>query len=140
MRCLVTRITFLGLVLLATGACSLVFVNGPPPGHQQMEDFNCTESRVVPIVDIGLGAAAAATTRVQTESPVTGEWEVVVGQTIAFAAAVTAVYALSSFVGFKRAGACRAAKKEIAQREQQAAAQAARSMTRPDSASSPPSS
>ena len=136
MRYLAARITFLGLVLLATGGCSLVFVNGPPLGHQRMEDFSCTESRVWPIVDIGLGATAAATTRVQTESPVTGEWEVVVGQTIAFAAAVTAVYALSSFVGFKRVSTCRAAKQNIAQREKQAVVQTARSRSRPDSASS----
>jgi hypothetical protein len=39
-------------LILATTGCSLLFVHGPPDGYQEMESFSCTESRVLPILDV----------------------------------------------------------------------------------------
>ena len=41
--------------------CSLIFVDGPPEGHEQMA-FDCTESPILPVLDLataGLSVAGA---------------------------------------------------------------------------------
>jgi hypothetical protein len=70
----------------------------------------------VPFLDLGLGVTLAATARVESVSPETGESEVQVGQTIALAAISGGLFALSSLGGFRRVSACRAAKAEANQR------------------------
>lgn len=39
------------LALTASG-CSFAFVDGPPENHRQMPMFECTTSRVVPVLDV----------------------------------------------------------------------------------------
>lgn len=39
------------LVLALVSGCSFVFVSGPPPQHEQLPYFSCTESRVAPVLD-----------------------------------------------------------------------------------------
>jgi hypothetical protein len=91
-------------------------VRGPPEDYRERQDFECTESRVVPFLDIGLGVVAAATARVESVSLETGESEVQMGQTIALAAIAGGVFALSSLAGFKRVSGCRAAREEANER------------------------
>ncbi|MEJ7602190.1 MAG: hypothetical protein WKG01_30110 [Kofleriaceae bacterium] len=42
----------IALVLALLSGCSFVFVSKPPPNHAQLPYFECTSSRVVPILDI----------------------------------------------------------------------------------------
>ena len=39
------------LALALLSGCSFVFVSGPPPQHEQLPYFSCSESRVFPILD-----------------------------------------------------------------------------------------
>ena len=110
------RLVVLILGTAASGGCSLAFVQGPPDDYLGREEIDCTESRVIPFLDLGLGITAAATARVESVSPETGETEVQVGQTIALAAISGGLFALSSVGGFRRVSACRAAKKEASLR------------------------
>jgi hypothetical protein len=54
------------LLLALLPGCSLLFVEGPPPGHQRLRYFDCTSSRLAPIVDTvfsavyGLGGVVQA--------------------------------------------------------------------------------
>jgi hypothetical protein len=110
------RIVALCLVTALNSGCSLALVRGPPEDFRERQEFECTESRVVPFLDIGLGVVAAATVRVESVSPETGESEVQVGQTIALAAIAGGVFAFSSLGGFKSVSACRAAREEANER------------------------
>ena len=50
------QIALVLVVAQLCSACSFVFVSGPPPNHAQLPYVECTESRVVPILD-GVWAA-----------------------------------------------------------------------------------
>jgi hypothetical protein len=47
------------LLAAGSGACSFLFVDGPPEKHQQLPYFTCTTSRAWPVVDTVLGATYA---------------------------------------------------------------------------------
>ena len=47
------------LLAAGSGACSFLFVDGPPEKHQQLPYFTCTTSRAWPVVDTVLGASYA---------------------------------------------------------------------------------
>jgi len=40
-----TRAALLSLLPLVTAGCSFIFVNGPPPGHQELAYFTCTDTK-----------------------------------------------------------------------------------------------
>jgi hypothetical protein len=93
--------------------CSILFVDGPPPEHERMRDFDCTTSRLAPAVDTvfaaayGVSAAGAATgassSKDRTET---------IGLMVGFAAVET----VSAVIGFSRTNACAKAKEQLAQR------------------------
>jgi len=39
------------IALFVVSGCSFAFVSGPPDNHAQLPYFNCTDSRVVPVLD-----------------------------------------------------------------------------------------
>jgi len=43
-------------VFLALSGCSFAFVTGPPPNHAQLSYFDCTTSRLAPVLDTALTA------------------------------------------------------------------------------------
>ncbi len=50
-------------LLTAVGSgCSFVFSHAPPAGHEQLNEFTCTESNAAPIVDLGFAGLSAAGT------------------------------------------------------------------------------
>ena len=53
---------FLAAILAATmlTACSFAFVSGPPDNHAQLSYFDCTSSRVAPVLDTVLTALMVA--------------------------------------------------------------------------------
>ena len=93
--------------------CSYLFVDGPPPGHEQMQYFDCTTSRAAPIADTvfaalyGLSALAPAAESGLREDQ---------GLVIAALAGVALFEAGSAAHGFGRTSKCEAAKKQMAGR------------------------
>ncbi len=49
------RITLLCAFFLTSTACGWVFVNGPPPNHESLPFFTCTQSKTWPILDVVWG-------------------------------------------------------------------------------------
>lgn len=99
------RLAQIAVVPLATSACGFAFTSGPPPSHQQMARFTCTESDAGPILDVvtaglqGVVAVLADDTRGATMSLGYG-----------------ALYAASAYTGFKKTSDCRDAQRLAAQR------------------------
>jgi len=52
------RIMLLCAFFLTSTACSWAFVNGPPPNHESLPFFTCTQSKTWPILDVVWGGAA----------------------------------------------------------------------------------
>lgn len=87
--------------------CSPLFIDGPPPGHADMESFECTESRLLPILDLGftamyLGEAATAE----------GSFLVTKGIARAIGIGFVVLTGVSAITGFKRVNRCRAARRQ----------------------------
>jgi hypothetical protein len=107
----------LGCVLAMTQGCGLVLTHGPPVGHEQMNYFNCTESRTGPILDLALagfslvGAVSAATD--SQSDPYLGD--VSTGFAV-IGALEFALYATSSIIGMKKTSRCREARQLLADR------------------------
>ena len=118
----ITRCVLLGLSL-ATGGCSLPLVQGPPPGHRAMDSFSCSESRVLPRLDyagafVALGAAAVVSPTRSVSNSAFGTVTTTSGSATNSALGLGAAVLLgvSGWVGGRRAGGCRAAKLELAER------------------------
>jgi hypothetical protein len=45
------RLTALAMIFSMLGGCSFALVSGPPANHRQLPAFECTTSRVGPIID-----------------------------------------------------------------------------------------
>ena len=113
------RRTLLLLLMLAVpflSGCSLIFVDGPPEGHEQMA-FTCTESRVLPTVDLltslavlGLGVALVSSTE---DDPLADDLLKGLGGMYLGAAAVGG---FSAYKGFSRTSACRDAQRGVHER------------------------
>jgi hypothetical protein len=56
-------------ILPATGGCSFLLVDGPPPPDKRDMRFYCTRSIAIPVVDgIGVGLSAVGLARVMSEN------------------------------------------------------------------------
>ena len=127
-----TRCILLVPLFLATGGCSLLFVHGPPPGHQAMDSFSCAESKVLPRLDyagafLALGAAAVVSpTETVSESGFFGTVRTTSGSATNAALGLggAVLLGVSGWVGGKRVEGCRAAKLELAERNGGTAASA----------------
>lgn len=104
-----------GLSLPAFG-CGFVFSHAPPPGHERMEYFTCTESDAGPILDIvwaGLnvaGAVAAAADPDAYEDP---------GQIVAVGVGWGVLSTAAAVTGFRKSQRCRLARQQLAERQAQ---------------------
>ncbi len=112
-------ILLLGVTPFALGACGLLFTHGPPPEHEHLDYFTCTESNTGPILDVVwgalnlVGAAAIAGNPDQYDNPDQAEasgviWGLVSG--------------VSAGVGFDKTSKCIAAKRKLAERRAKAPA------------------
>jgi hypothetical protein len=110
-------ILILGFAPFVCGACGLLFTHGPPPGHERLTSFTCTESATGPILDIVwgslnfIGALAIAGNPDQYNNP---------DQATASGLVWAAVSAISAGVGFDRVHKCLAAKRQLAERQARA--------------------
>ncbi len=106
-------------------ACSFAFVDGPPLGHENLEDFTCTESRLLPALDgvwAGLWGVLAAVAASEESSSNSESLEQ--GLTTAVGVGFLVLNGASSITGFRRVNSCRAAQSELARRSQEVAERA----------------
>jgi hypothetical protein len=102
------------LMAVCSSGCSFAFVNGPPPHHEQLPVFDCTESRVVPVLDTAFAvlevatfAVAAGSTDQQWSDDFNGHPAINRGPAIPLYAALTALFTVSAYYGYSKAGDCR---------------------------------
>jgi hypothetical protein len=119
----------LSCLLPSLTGCALLFVQGPPDNHEELDSFSCTESRVAPILDLIMAgssflAAGQSDYYVQPEYYSGGTGYVDnTDHTPDILGAL--LYGVSGAVGLGRVSACRKAKQELRDRLA-ARAQAAR--------------
>ncbi len=117
------RLGALMLLPLVTGACGFIFMRGPPENNQELPDFNCTESNLGAILDVlqaGLGVVTAIAAATEDEGTFYSQNDL---DTVAGVSAVwTVVFGLSAATGFTKNKKCRAAKMNLAERQQKSAA------------------
>jgi hypothetical protein len=106
------------VLLVATGGCSFLFVEGPPREHRQMAYFDCTESRLVPILETILVAAEGLYLSAALRAS-DAEWEedndgLDRDDAIALSVVRGSVFATSAVFGYVRSSDCREAKAELA--------------------------
>jgi hypothetical protein len=101
------------LVLPVVSGCSLAFVHGPPDNHMELTDFECTESRVRPILDFILAGSSflAAGQAAPDYGPYMGAQP---DHTYDILGAL--LYGISGAVGMGRVSECRRAKQELRER------------------------
>lgn len=123
MNCFTSRLFLIAawtvLSFLQAG-CSLLFVEGPPEGHQQMTSFQCTERNTAPVLDVIWGAynvlGAVVIAAADTEDLYYSTSGI-----LAYGSAWGLVSALSATKGFRTTENCRKARSRHA--EQSAATQ-----------------
>ena len=114
---LYTRIALLALMPLVAAGCSFVLVKAPPPGHQELASFDCTAEKSVPIVDaIFAGLNALSVIGIAGGDPIDNK-----GAGIGFALGIEVLQGVSAWTGDKRVDECRAAKRALAERDQDSA-------------------
>lgn len=101
-------------VLAMTEGCGLVLTHGPPVGHEQMYQFDCTESRTGPILDLA-AAGLTISSAVSLAGDDSSSDDLVAGLLIAYAVEA-ALYTTSGFIGLKKVSRCREARALLAER------------------------
>ena len=97
-----------------SGACSYMFVDGPPEKHRQLPYFTCTTSRAWPVVDTVLSAAYAIDAVGFASAASTQSGSSTSGTEVALIAGGAAVlFAASAVSGYGKASECREATEEL---------------------------
>jgi len=114
---------FVIVIGVLLGGCSFAFVNGPPPQHQQLPYFDCTSSRVAPVLDtiftalqvlnVGL---AVSDNDAEWEDRFGGDAPIARKPSIALYAGLAALGAAGAYYGFTKTGECRDAKLQLMMR------------------------
>lgn len=109
------RIVVIGVLVFAITGCGLLFVEGPP--RMIPEDaisVRCTESRLLPTLDV-VGAGYIAATPIYlasiTDDPFSTE--ILIPAAIVFSVAGTILYGVSAILGYRKVNSCRDAKDMI---------------------------
>ena len=64
------RLACIAMLPAVLGGCGLMFMQGPPAGHEQMNHFTCSNGNVGFIIDfVGAGVAASAAHAAANEPP-----------------------------------------------------------------------
>lgn len=114
----VGRGLLVGPALALTGlltACGFIFSHAPPVGHEQMSSFSCTESNAGPILDIvwgGLNFLGALQAASDPGAYANSD------QIMAVGFSWTVVSSVAAAVGFDKSKKCRAARAQLAARQQ----------------------
>ena len=110
----------LGILMLLplVGGCGFIFMHGPPENNQDLPYFTCTESNTGAILDLvwaGLNAVGVVVALVDADAENRGT-------TIGAGTAWVVFSSFSAKAGFKKTKNCRAAKLQLAERQQESAA------------------
>ena len=109
----VSAVVCLLLLSVSASGCGFIFSHGPPEGHARMEDFSCTESNAGPIIDViwlGFFGLTIATGDLSGYDA---------ARVIVTSSVVAAVWGSAAAVGFNKSKRCRAAKRQLAERQAQ---------------------
>jgi hypothetical protein len=113
-------------VVVVLSGCSFMFVSGPPPNHEQLPSFSCSESRAAPVVDTILAAlqvlnlaTAAGNTDEEWNNRFNGNPPISRDTAVPLYVATTVLTTVSAYYGYKNTGECRAAKEQAAARYMQ---------------------
>jgi hypothetical protein len=98
--------------LLGLQGCGFLISDGPPPGHQNMNYFSCTESDVGPAFDFVWAALNIAGAVIAASDETIQDRD----QTIAIGAAWGMFSTASGLVGTSKSSDCREAKAQLADR------------------------
>ncbi len=124
----VIRIFVVAFLSLSVGGCSWIFVNGPPPGHEERDFFTCTENRAVPIIDAVFSGLSLLSVLAAEETV-----DLTQGEQQLYGSIWTVVLGASAYSGFGRVRRCTSAQLDAARRnrateEAEAAALGARDL------------
>jgi hypothetical protein len=98
-------------------ACSLAFVNGPPPNHQKLAYFDCSSSRALPTLDLLVAGAAtvdAIPGVANSASSLSSS-----RANLAVFGTEAALFAASAVYGYSKTAECREAQSEMVKRSAQ---------------------
>ena len=104
------KITLLCVSFLMPTACGWIFVNGPPPNHERLNYFTCTQSRVAPGIDLvwtGFALLGVVTVLAASDAEVESHFGYGKGPAAGIYAGWGAVTGLSAVSGFKKVNQCR---------------------------------
>jgi len=107
-------VALVGCLTIVSSACGFIFSHAPPDGHEQMNSFSCTESNAGPIVDIvwaGLNVVGAVQAASDPDAYVNSSQIVAVGLSWGVVSSAAAA------VGFNKSNRCRAAKRQLGERQ-----------------------
>lgn len=110
------------LLALACAGCSLVFSQGPPPHHERMAWFDCSDSVAPPLLDVAgvalysLALVVALSAEESTENP-RRQGPEERRRAIASSAVLAAIAAPSAVHGFVTRARCVEAQRALAQRQ-----------------------
>lgn len=99
-------------------ACSLVFTHGPPSNHEQLHEVNCTTSNAGPILD--MVAASIVLANLAADYANLESYEVINTNFAVGSILGGVMYGVFSVIGFDKTAKCRAAKGQLAGREERA--------------------
>ena len=101
----------IGLALISHVACSMIFVDAPPPQAARMRYFDCTDSLAAPIIDTTYLAFSLADTIAATKQD--GQF-----QTSSFLAglALAGLFGYSAYRGYTQTSECRSAQSVLRMR------------------------
>ena len=118
------RITLLCVFFLMPTACGWIFANGPPPNHERLNFFTCSQSRAAPAIDAiwtVLMAAIVVSTLASSEAQVRSDFNTSKGAVVAVYGTWGAATGLSAASGFKKVNQCRDATALLMERLSRAA-------------------
>ena len=105
------------LIVILLGGCSFAFVSGPPANHAQLPYFDCTQSRVAPILDTaftvvqGLNfAVAASDSDAEWDRQFSGDPPIARTTAMGVYVGFAALGAAGMYYGYSKTADCRAAK------------------------------
>lgn len=102
--------------------CGLFLTHGPPEGHEHMQYFTCTENNLGPVFDAAnavSGALLAIIAASDEEACSDGMAGPTQGGCMAMGAVSAALYGSSAIVGFNKTKKCRAAIRQLRERQAQ---------------------
>lgn len=104
------------LLAAGSGACSYIFVDGPPAAHRRLNYFTCSSNNTLPTTDVVLGGLFAVSA---IETATNGASQSQQGPKIAGAvgvAGLAALFAASAYSGYKKTSECRDALADLQER------------------------